>query len=517
MPSVNLDALIRRADLYENPTQAISSSRKTTLSIRDLERGEFFYESLRKPDFQRETSDWDTKKICDLIRSFIDGDLIPAVIFWRHGDLNFVVDGAHRLGALIAWLQDDYGDGATSRAFFGESISDEQKRISERTRKEVQRLIGAYREIKYASANPEAASADYIRVARNLSAQALTIQWVDGDAGKVEASFKKINQKAAPIDQTELTLIENRRKPNAIAARAIHHRGAGNEYWKHFPSDTRKEIESIAKDIFDVLFNPDSRDYIKSFNAPIGGLANTAQTLPMIFHFVNFANGVKDLSLVQDDLNGSKTVDYLKNVRKISRRLGGPHMSSLGLHPFVYFYSPTGKHQPILFHAIVSFVADMDTNSLVRFTSVRRAFENFVVRNRTLMSQIIRKFGSKDSGRENLVRFYSVLTEVISDRNEADIVPGILKRDSSFSFLQPAESAEGVVHSKEFSSDTKAAVLIREHFKSGLRCSICGGFMPVSSITFDHITHKRSGGLGSSDNAQLVHPFCNSTAKDQLS
>ena len=104
MPNVNLDALISREDFEIIETNSRATSFNQNVSVKDLERGEFFYAGLRKPDFQRETSDWTDDQLCEFIQSFIDGDLIPAVILWNSGPYNFVIDGAHRLGALIAWI-----------------------------------------------------------------------------------------------------------------------------------------------------------------------------------------------------------------------------------------------------------------------------------------------------------------------------------------------------------------------------------------------------------------------------
>ncbi len=39
-------------------------------------------------------------------------------------------------------------------------------------------------------------------------------------------------------------------------------------------------------------------------------------------------------------------------------------------------------------------------------------------------------------------------------------------------------------------------------------------FWQKSSISIDHINRKADGGSGSSDNAQLTHPYCNSTIKN---
>ena len=54
------------------------------ISISNLD-DDFFVHGLRKPDFQRETRNWTAEKILDLVRAFVFGDLIPAVIFMAAG------------------------------------------------------------------------------------------------------------------------------------------------------------------------------------------------------------------------------------------------------------------------------------------------------------------------------------------------------------------------------------------------------------------------------------------------
>src|SRR5689334_4662616 len=107
---VNLDALFKREDFdaKSDPLQHQPSQLGLTLKISELESTSLTYLTLRKPDFQRETASWEPQKVADLIRCFLDGDLIPSIILWRSQDTGniFVIDGAHRLGALIAWVHD---------------------------------------------------------------------------------------------------------------------------------------------------------------------------------------------------------------------------------------------------------------------------------------------------------------------------------------------------------------------------------------------------------------------------
>jgi hypothetical protein len=94
MATVNLDALIVRED-FEVKGQGGEAPTKPSIEIRELESDQFFFSGLRKPDFQRETSEWDPKRVAGLVRTFLKDDLIPAVILWKNKDLYFAIDGSH--------------------------------------------------------------------------------------------------------------------------------------------------------------------------------------------------------------------------------------------------------------------------------------------------------------------------------------------------------------------------------------------------------------------------------------
>src|SRR5215813_9681685 len=100
--TVNLDALIPRED-FSLTAEDAGGQPRSSIAISDLDAG-FFSTSLRKPDFQRETTSWTPQKVVDLVQAYVTGDLIPAVILWQRGSDIFVIDGAHRLSALMAWI-----------------------------------------------------------------------------------------------------------------------------------------------------------------------------------------------------------------------------------------------------------------------------------------------------------------------------------------------------------------------------------------------------------------------------
>jgi hypothetical protein len=68
MAKVNLDAIIPRED-FEVIGNQNSMNLFNSISISNFTGG-FFYPFLRKPDFQRETNEWDAKKIVEFIERY---------------------------------------------------------------------------------------------------------------------------------------------------------------------------------------------------------------------------------------------------------------------------------------------------------------------------------------------------------------------------------------------------------------------------------------------------------------
>ncbi|WP_156799890.1 HNH endonuclease signature motif containing protein [Novosphingobium resinovorum] len=67
---------------------------------------------------------------------------------------------------------------------------------------------------------------------------------------------------------------------------------------------------------------------------------------------------------------------------------------------------------------------------------------------------------------------------------------------------------------RSFSTSTKSAAFVSELTQNGARCGICGGLLHRNSITTDHIERKADGGGAHSGNAQVAHPYCNTTYKE---
>lgn len=512
---VNLDALITRED-FEVSTAQNPAVPTATIQVRDLEQTAFFYSALRKPDFQRETSEWEPQRVYEFVKSFLDGDLIPAIILWRSGAYTFVIDGAHRLSALISWVHDDYGDGPRSRAFFNEAIPQEQLRAAKATRDLINKYLGSYAQHQSAASSPANASPEILSRARNLAALGIQLQWVTGDAKKAEASFFKINQSAATIDKTELKLLQARRKPYAIAARALIRAGTGHKYWSTFTPARQGEIESVASDIYKTLFLPEFKTPIKTLDLPVAGRGYSSETLSLVVDFVALANRQVDADH-PDDPDGSATLKCLHNCHDIARRLAGTHPGSLALHPAVYFYSAAGRYQPSAFLAVVALVMDLEKSKdgFNRFTLARSSLESTLLGYKHVVNQFVRKHGSNLRSHKRIMEFYKAVIRVVCDvgiKAPAAIIAEVVK-DPQFAFLQQV-GEDDIEYGKDFSNDSKSAVFLRDALKAPLHCAICNGYLIGSGATIDHVVRKADGGKGTPDNGQLAHPYCNSTLKN---
>jgi len=534
---VNLDAFIKREEfsvITTSPTTLQTSP--TSILISELEPERIWLQLLRKPDFQRETANWDAERVAELVESFAQGDLIPAVILWKAESGNiFVIDGSHRLSALIAWVKDDYGDKEISLEFFQNFIPIEQKKAAERTRKLVNDSIGSYQDLKAVLRNQQNSSAEQIRLAKNVFGTAIQLQWVVGNSATAERSYFKINMQAVTIDKTELDIIKCRRKPNALATRSLIRAGTGHKYWSAFPHQTQVDIEKTARDIYDTMFKPPIETPLRTLDLPVAGKGYSGESVKMVFDLVNLINNVspdmwrektikkgkaktEDMpdKVLPDDDNGTQTLQYLKEVRKLAIRIGSNDPSSLGLHPVVYFYGATGRFLPMTFLAVAGFMKELEKrNAFAEFTRIRSGFEDFLLENRGFVNQI----GHEVIGGEKRVKatllMYEVLFEELTRGGSKQHIIEQMRSHKELKFLHEPV-AENIEYGKTFSVDTKSAAYLREAIDKSPRCAICNARLHFKSISFDHKGRKEDGGLGTPDNAQLTHPYCNTGYKEML-
>lgn len=514
---VILDAMIPREDFgVDDEEHNIDLLKDFPLS--HLSSDSTYLKLLRKPDFQRETNHWSPEQIVTFLASFLDGEVIPGLILWKSAMYIFVIDGGHRLSALRAWIEDDYGDGPLSQKFYNGEISKDQKKVANRTRSLVENRIGRYTTIKNLVGST-AADLKQGRRAHRAFTRALTLQWVQGTASVAETSFFKINSQGTPLDATEQMLIRNRRTAIAISARAILRCGAGHKYWSAFPDEVRIIIEELSAKIFTALFQPEVDVPLRTIDIPLGGSVSPVDALSLLIEFLMISSPRTESRISQiyehtDDEDGTKTISVLNSAIVVANRISGSSSGSLGLLPAIYFYNERGKHSQFMFLGITYLFSEKlrnnDSEFWKKFTRSRSRMEPFLAENKSLFGIVLQNLskGQRVSKMKDLFQY------LIDESNAGrDLTP-----EGSIAHLGLRGRIIDVVaqtNSPTISDDTKTAVFMKKALEAALKCEVCGGFLdPPKSLSYDHIVRVRDGGKGQFANVQLCHPFCNTGVKN---
>jgi hypothetical protein len=515
---VNMDAMIRREDFAREVKGEPPPDTIRELNLSMLLPDAPIRRQLRKPDFQRETNHWTPDQVVRFLTSFVDGAVIPGIILWRSTNFIFVIDGAHRLSALCAWVSDDYGDRAQSKAFYSDEISDEQRRIAARTRRLVEHSIGTF-----ASLNDlvgSAAGGVAGRRAGSMYMRPIVAQTVPGNAQVAEDSFFAINSQGTPLDETETLLIRNRRKPVAIGARAIVRAGAGHPYWSAFNQDNQNAVVDLAAKLYEIVFEPEVKTPLKTLDLPLGGSSSPVDALAVLLDFLAVANSnnvlkIDEASSYADDATGEATVGVLKGGLKIANRITGNSSESLGLHPAVYFSNDKGKHSRFLFLGMVAAITDKLRNNnddwFLRFTRGREQIEEFLIDNKSALGVILQNLNRK----RRIPAMRELFDHLVSSAaNGAD-----LNAERAFAQIGISGRIYDMTVNKQgisFSDDTKSQIFYKNAIALAQVCPLCKGLLDVGkSVSYDHVVPRREGGRGTVQNGQMVHPFCNS-ARDVL-
>lgn len=513
--TINLDAMISRSDFASKAdADATQSNNFAEIALKDLAgAGAWLPKLLRKPDFQRETTQWTSNQITTLIESFLEGELIPAVILWGPKSHIFVIDGAHRLSALLSWVLNDYGDGPLSYQYFGGIIPTLQRSLAKKTRNEIEARIGPFSHF----ANQIAEGGDNVdpKIAGrigNFVRRGLQVQWIYGDADKAESSFFKINTQGSALDPVEEKILRNRHKAPAIAARSVVRAATGHQYWSKYDPKSQETIAKKAAAIHVSLFAPEINTPIKSIDLPIGGSASVTDALDLLINLSEMVDPqTRPIEQYHDDIDGSETLGLLTNLERVASNLVGNQSRSLGLHPFVYFYTTKGRHYPPLMMGMFSLVAEKLRNNdrewfKIFATPKRRLIEEALIEHKTIITLLISALasGKRTTGGKNIIAY---IVETIRN-SSGDITPDQIASHLGLqSRLYSIQSKPGA----EFSDDAKSSAFLRDALKQALRCPLCEGYLdPAKSISYDHIHRKEDGGNGADTNCQATHPYCNS-------
>lgn len=513
---VTLDAMIPREDFgVEGEEFVLELIRDFPISNLELESP--IRKQLRKPDFQRETNHWSPEQVVSFIESFVDSEVIPSLIFWKSPRYIFVIDGGHRLSALRAWMEDDYGDGPISQSWFKGEISQSQKAVAKATRQLVERRVGRFSTLRGLVGSQASADSKQARRASLLFTRPVSLQWVTGTADAAESSFYKINSQGTPLDDTEEMLIRNRNKPIAIAARAILRAGTGHKYWSAFDGAKQTQIELLSGELNELLFAPEIKSPLKTLDIPLGGTTAPVDALSILVEMLLFANGRRTarakIEAYADDNDGDETIRVVQQGLKVVRRITGNSAPSLGLHPAVYFYNERGKHSRFLFLGMINLItdkiADNDHEFFRKFIVARKKLEAFLIEHKSLIGILLQNM-AKGRRVGNISDVIAFLVDGFA-RGEDVKVEAVLQLLGTRGKVYDVVALQSA---SSFSDDTRSGIFMRTALESALRCPVCQGLLdPAKSVSYDHITPVREGGTGDLENGQMTHPYCNTGVK----
>jgi hypothetical protein len=513
---VVLDAMIKRAD-FAQQSESATLELSGTLKLSEIASASPVSKFLRKPDFQRETNHWSPTQVAGLIKSFVSGELIPALILWKSESFVFVIDGAHRLSALKAWMENDYGAGALSYSYFGQNIPSEQQEIAKVTQRLVERDVGRYSDFLALSEEQLSNNPGKAALHATIFSRSLHVQWVPGNQEVAETSFFKINSQGTVLDPTEELLLKNRRKSYAIAARSIVRAGTGHKYWSKFEPAVQSDIENSALEQNDLYFQPSATEPIKTLDLPIGGTASPVDALKTLVDAFSLVDGASDskkkLAELKDDVDGTETLSLLKRSKRIADRISGNSPGSLGLHPAVYFYTERGKHSRFLFLGVVKVISEMvrDNNKewFKSFTLVRSKLEEILVNRKSLINQGLANVNSS----QRIDRISDLLKFLVKELEASNKIDDVIILEALG--LKGAAGDIKVIDAPEgFSIDVKSAAFLHAAITTAPKCPVCSGLLHViKSVSYDHKRPVSAGGNGTIENAQIMHPFCNTGIK----
>jgi hypothetical protein len=513
---VTLDAMIPREDFAlegdENAVHLFSD-----FPIRNLEQANPILKLLRKPDFQRETNHWTSEQLATFIASFLDNEVIPSLILWKSKSFIFVIDGGHRLSALRAWMENDYGDVAISRAFYGNDLSEDQKTTAGQARTTIEQRVGRFTTLR----DLVGTTGDDLQTRRAsaLFTRAIPVQWIQGSVAVAETSFFKINSQGTPLDETEEMLIRNRRKPMAISARAILRSGAGHKYWSAFGDDHQKMIEVLATHFFTLLFQPEVKEPIRTIDVPLGGSVSPVDALALLVEFLVISGTreakIKSIAEYADDTTGDETIKILENSLEVVNRITGNSPASLGLHPAVYFYNDKGRYNRFFFLGMTLLLTERlrgnDDAFFKKFTRARARLEKFLIDNKSLITVLPQNMSKAQRIPKMRDLFRFLIDSYDTDNIEITPEKAIAALGLKGRIIDLAAAHTGT----QFSDETKSNVFIHKTLEKALTCTICGGLLdPAKSLSYDHIVPRREGGTNEPENADLTHPFCNTGMKN---
>jgi hypothetical protein len=391
--------------------------------------------------------------------------------------------------------------------------------------------VGSYASVHHCADKPIATDPpERIVRGRKIATVQPFVQDVPGDAKTAEDSFLKINANPATIDPTDLDIIRARKKPNAIATRALMQ--SGKPYYKDL--DRADEIGALAREVHGIIFGQLSELSTKSPDIPRAGQPYSGDAFEMVLDMVNIFNDVTDamwkeqkkgkkrssVAHLENDIDGSMAIQFLKKVKEVGVLIadnGENYSGSLGLDQAVYSYGITGRFHPTAFIASMKFADDLKKNNQVfEFTEIRNHFEEFLVRHKMFINQLGHSKGGRLRPLGAMLDLFTTLRKSLEEGilEDAKIIDRLKVLPSLKALNDVTNIPETKTRRKSFSKTVQNAATVRSILENRERCNECGARLPPAFRSKDHKDRKEEGGTGSLDNLCFTHPYCNTGFKE---
>ncbi|WP_158642038.1 DUF262 domain-containing protein [Corallococcus sp. AB018] len=556
MATVYLDHLIERDALQYVDQRAVenaASERKFQIAdfrLRDM--GEEWFYKLRKPDFQRETNYWTPEQCAIFIESVARGDLIPGIIAWRNFEAGrvYIIDGAHRLSVVRAWMQDDWGD--KSIEYYNEADREEIEEAANEVRALVSERVGSYKELASAynqataplmpqagrkpvdsSRRPitERESQQFKTYNEILTGRTLSTQWVEGSYEEAQRSFININTGGARISQFELMLHTYRNGPFARVVSSIINAGKTGHFWPNkglTPQlDTKiQTFSQYANAIHEILFRPPFEERIENLNQPLivtrpGYRYEQVVDLVGLLSEGLFLDSDTERRDCLSRLSGADSQSVITKadgifeivLDRLSQLVGSnANPKTMSIVPLVYTYNHQGIYSRNLFYAILYWLFTGNDEAVrkkkIAFSAIRGNFESILVDYKAQMTGIASKKGAGFKSTKDIASVIDTLVRLLVD-NIGSTPANLHNLVADKVGFEPMGTRN--LAGRTASRSQKNQVNIENILSNCVRCHICGGVLDLARAKqYDHYLEPFSKVRSTStENLKPAHPFCN--------
>lgn len=134
--------------------------------------------------------------------------------------------------------------------------------------------------------------------------------------------------------------------------------GKGYKYWSAYSITEQEHIVELSKKIHQLMFGIGNINMDDINSLPIGGPLNSSLTLDVVTQTVRICNGL-DRKTKTNVGDANEVITYLRNTLRILQYINSKEKFSLGVHPFVYFYSGIGKHKIGSYYGFLMFAKEL--------------------------------------------------------------------------------------------------------------------------------------------------------------